>query len=345
MTMSARIKSTLAGLLVSLLTLALCYGVMEGYLAWRHGQQQAQLLEIHTQFRRLCFEPAAAPELIYTLSSELRRCQANSQGYRDRERTLEKPAGARRVVLIGDSVVVGQGLPPEASFGPLLEERLNHHFAGSGGPVEVILLGQSGYSTIQELYLLEHEAPRYAPDLVLWFYVLNDPAHPVFHDANGELGRTFYQPRSHTAHFVARKLFEIREARALAACPGEYHALLHCVYADQVQQMIGRIGALQRASGTPVLFVIHPVFQRHKAFSEYSLLPVHQQLRDNAEAAGLQVLDLLSAYMPYSPPQVAQILKDGKLDPWHPNELGNDIVAGALLQAILAGGYLALPQD
>ena len=37
--------------------------------------------------------------------------RTNTHGQRDRERSLQKPAGVRRVVLLGDSIVDGHGLP------------------------------------------------------------------------------------------------------------------------------------------------------------------------------------------------------------------------------------------
>ena len=45
--------------------------------------------------------------------------------------------------------------------------------------MEVILLACTGYSTSQELVLLRNETFQYQPDLVLWCYVLNDPADPL----------------------------------------------------------------------------------------------------------------------------------------------------------------------
>ena len=63
---------------------------------------------------------------------------------------------------------------------------------------------RSGYSTSQELVILEDEAFQYNPDLVMWSYVLNDPAHPVYHNANGELGCFWYTPSILLAAFPAK---------------------------------------------------------------------------------------------------------------------------------------------
>ena len=36
--------------------------------------------------------------------------------------------------------------------------------------------------------MLEDHALQVAPDLLVWSYVMNDPAHPVYHNANGDIG-------------------------------------------------------------------------------------------------------------------------------------------------------------
>lgn len=58
---------------------------------------------------------------------------------------------------------------------------------------------------------MEKEAGKYSPDLIIWSYVLNDPAHPVYQDANGELGRYFYSPRIHLVDFIQKKLLIYRK--------------------------------------------------------------------------------------------------------------------------------------
>ena len=334
---SGQAKSLLIGLAISLVTLLICFAMVEGFLAYRHSTRQAMLAKKYDK-RELCNQRSEHRELIYTRVPGLASCQSNIHGYRGRDFSYEKPAGVRRVVIIGDSVAIGQGIRLSQTFSSKLERRLNSEL-GYPGHFEVIVLGESGYSTSQELFLLEHIAPRYDPDLVIWVYVLNDPAHPVYHGANGELGRFFYEPRFHTAHFIGRQLLEIREKLARAECPNEYHAFLHCAYRDEVRQMISRIGELSDASGVPLLFAICPVFKKAGDFTSYPLVEVDMQLREYAEAAGLDVMDMLAAFTPYSPDQVAQVTNRGTLDPWHPNEKGAAIISDALFESIIDGNY------
>jgi len=98
--------------------------------------------------------------------------RTNSAGFRDRERSVSKPAGVYRILLIGDSTLVGNGVrDSERLFASLLEVRLN---GGSRAPVEVLNMGVGGYHTVQEVALLEERGLAYSPNLVMLGVTLND---------------------------------------------------------------------------------------------------------------------------------------------------------------------------
>ncbi|MFN8522491.1 MAG: SGNH/GDSL hydrolase family protein [Chloroflexota bacterium] len=100
--------------------------------------------------------------------------QINSRGLRDREIPYEKPAAVRRVLLLGDSIVEGSQVPLEQTIAKRLEARIQ--LAGTVN-VQVINAGNAGFGTAQELLFLEQEGVRYAPDVVvLVYYVDNDVA-------------------------------------------------------------------------------------------------------------------------------------------------------------------------
>jgi len=251
---------------------------------------------------------------------------------------VPKPAGVQRLVVIGDSVAQGHGVGPENAFPARLVQLLD---AGRVPPrYEAVLLTRSGYSTGQELRLLETEAARYQPALVLWSYVLNDPAHPLFHNPNGELGLYHYAPRSHLAHFVAQRLFLLREGWRARGCRDEYHARLHCLYARQIAEQVARIGEWSRARRVPVVFVIHPVFEKGGSFDAYSLSDVHADLAGMAHDAGLTVVDLLDAYRGHDPASLKLPDAPDWHDPWHPNAEGHRLAAELLLARLRAAGLV-----
>jgi lysophospholipase L1-like esterase len=270
----------------------------------------------------LCTRAAADPALIYELVPG--RCGANTRGFLDEEHAVPGPPGVRRLVVIGDSVAQGVGVRREEAFPQRLEGLLGRD---PGAAVEVVLLARAGYSTGQQLRLLEAEAARYDPDLVLWSYVLNDPAHPVYHNPNGELGLYHYTPPSHLAHVVASRMFLLRERFRARRCRDEYHERLHCVYRDRIAADLERIGAWSRAHGVPVVFVLHPAFEEGGRFEAYSLLGVHADLAGLARGAGLRTVDLLEAYAGRDPEALKQPDPPGWHDAWHPNAEGHRLAA------------------
>ena len=120
----------------------------------------------------------------------------NSQGLRDREYPYAKPAGTRRLLVLGDSFTWGYGVADDEIFTEVLERRFENNQLNW----EVLNTGVSGWSTDQEYLFLTDEGFRYQPDLVLLaFYTFNDPkevvasdqyglSKPVFLDRNLTLG-------------------------------------------------------------------------------------------------------------------------------------------------------------
>jgi lysophospholipase L1-like esterase len=96
----------------------------------------------------------------------------NPMGLRDRRQTYEKPPGTFRIVFLGDSFVEAVQVEQWQGVAEQLEARLNQ---GSPRPIEVINAGVAAYGTGQQMLLLEQEAYKYQPDLVLLlFFVGND---------------------------------------------------------------------------------------------------------------------------------------------------------------------------
>ncbi len=94
--------------------------------------------------------------------------RTNSHGQRDKERALRKPAGVRRVLLLGDSVVEGYGLRESETLSRQLEELYGD------GSTEVLNFGVSAYCTRAEIELLETKGLRFDPDVVVLVFVEND---------------------------------------------------------------------------------------------------------------------------------------------------------------------------
>jgi lysophospholipase L1-like esterase len=103
----------------------------------------------------------------------------NSSGLRDDEVASPKPAGVKRILMLGDSMTVGWGVEQSESFAGRLDALLNRG-AAAGSPgtrYEVVNCGWASWYTTDGAYVfLEHRIDELDPDLVVLDFFLNDPA-------------------------------------------------------------------------------------------------------------------------------------------------------------------------
>jgi hypothetical protein len=99
----------------------------------------------------------------------------NSDGMRDKERSVPKPPHSFRIAVLGDSATEARQVALEDTFPSRLERQLAHCPSMQGRTVEVLNFGVPGYGTAQELLMLRGKVRKYRPDLVLLeFYFGND---------------------------------------------------------------------------------------------------------------------------------------------------------------------------
>ena len=99
------------------------------------------------------------------------RVELNSHGLRDDEISYKKPAGEKRILMLGDSVTFGWGVSQGETFSDRMEYLLNEL---PGDRWQVINSGVNGYNTEQESAYLRIEGMRFSPDFVVLVYVSND---------------------------------------------------------------------------------------------------------------------------------------------------------------------------
>ncbi len=95
----------------------------------------------------------------------------NSDGFRDHEYSVAKPADTTRIILLGDSFAFGWGVELEDSLPKQLEGVFD---ALVDGDVEVLNFGVPGVSISPEVNFLEDTGLKYNPDYVLIYFVSND---------------------------------------------------------------------------------------------------------------------------------------------------------------------------
>jgi hypothetical protein len=103
----------------------------------------------------------------------------NQAGVRDEAEIGPKASGERRIVILGDSLVLSVQVDFDRTFGALLEGRLNRA-APPGVRYRVINAGVQGYGPVEELLFFRTVAKHFEPDVVLvGLFVGNDAEEAV----------------------------------------------------------------------------------------------------------------------------------------------------------------------
>ncbi len=114
------------------------------------------------------------------------RFQTNSRRMRDVEHSLEKPEGTWRLLVLGDSFSVADGVPREAAYHQRLLEVLQEQWPSR--KVEVINTSVQAYSTLDQWQILQRGI-GYEPDMVLVGLYLNDTQSSMANWVNrGQVG-------------------------------------------------------------------------------------------------------------------------------------------------------------
>lgn len=100
--------------------------------------------------------------------------KTNSFGFRDLERSVEKPKKTFRIVVLGSYITFGFALNDEETFVRKLEVKLNKA-KFNNLKYEVWNVGRQGSTAIQGYALLKKEIMQYKPDLILFDYGWADP--------------------------------------------------------------------------------------------------------------------------------------------------------------------------
>ena len=150
----------------------------------------------------------------------------NRMGWRDVERTREKPPGTLRVAVIGDSFVEALQVELDSTFCRIAERDLTERL---GRPVEVMNFGRSGTTTSEQLLILESDVLPCDPDIVTLLFVPDndiadiapatalDPMRPFYRersDGTLELDTSFSQTRSFRTR---RRINALKQRSALVS--------------------------------------------------------------------------------------------------------------------------------
>lgn len=241
------------------------------------------------------------------------RVRINAKGLRGPELDYAKPDGSLRILWLGDSVTFGYGVErvddtfpyrATAALAPRLAQ-----------PVESVNAGVGGYAAWQEQAWLEREGWRYAPDLVVVGFVLNDLTEPlslVRYGGQGEGWQLARNARSALDRWLSasalatalregfatlrfgrdvRRGAQVAETRDVMRLVAEPDAALWERSWRITESELGHIFAAARERDVPVTLVVLPYAFQLEA-PEATAGP-QRRIVAFARSAGVPVLDLL----------------------------------------------------
>jgi hypothetical protein len=272
-----------------------------------------------------------------TLWSEGTRMDFNGLGMRDIDPTLPKPPGMRRLLLVGDSVLVGPKVPQDR----IASARLRTGLAPSG--IDVVTGAVSGWNTVFEAKFVATNLSRLAPDAIVLVYVENDNEIALPFDLERQPPKTARE-RLYRWLVVHSRLFEWgvfayrqrypdwqglsrmetrRQAREAAGIPFSTEDLGW----RESRAALERIADMARQRGVPFVVVLF----RYAAGG--STDRVLERLTEFSAATGVPVVDA----MPWYADHPAAALVVSMFDP-HPNVEGHERLARGILGLVEPGG-------
>ena len=278
-----------------------------------------------------------------------RHYHLNSRGFRDLERTVEKPPGTFRILALGDSFTFGAGVrDADDVYTRVLESRLA---ARSMSRIEVINLSKKGWSTEQERRAMRNEGWDYSPDLVVLGYYLNDPETEEIKKALAEASRSarilpypygkFLYAMSFTYYITERKLMSMFPSRFGYEFPWEerdYYVHIHNPenLAAHRRILAGLVDDIQGRE-IPIVILIFP--QMFLANDDpYPYASMHAHVKELAESKDVLVVDLLDTLRASSLKRFTVSRFDD-----HPNVEVHRVAAERLFAELTAHGLVPVP--
>lgn len=286
------------------------------------------------------YQRSANPMLGHELKPDYRRefprglATANSHGFRDRERTRAKPAGTRRLIMLGDSVVEGVNYVADPDTpSRKLENVLTD--------AEVLNFGISGYCTLAEVELLETRGLAFKPDDVIIMFTGNDfdnvvPEHTM-------AGGVAERPTWAKVLFVRSALYRLLCLKfdwfSFAEEQDPIARNREAIGANNVVTAFERLHELANQHGFRVLIAIWPDFRR-EGIADFENESGPRLLVERLAAThGLPTIRLAPAFRGHfaevnaapDPRTFYTVDADGM----HPNRTGAEVAAGILKEYLI----------
>lgn len=254
---------------------------------------------------------------------EVRRSR---NGLRDRDYAPFPAPGTIRVLGMGDSFAVGDGVPLESSLFKRIESLLGDGF-------EVLNCAKSGMDTAQEARLLKSYAVKFNGSRAIVVFVPNDVRlTPELEERKHRIHDLIdFTPGGSTAgHEPGLRLLQILRSQAAIRrarresiqwygdCYDEAHN------SENLKALAADLRSMAGLPGCRVALVIFPLLDGFE--SAYPFVAIHEKVRALAVVAGIPVLDLSESFMGLDPSTLWVHPVDH-----HPNSRAHALAAEAIV--------------
>ena len=303
------------------LSVLLCYAGAEAYVSYAidDGMQfDLEMWRYSRALKRVSANPAVGHEHRPGARARLMGVDVaiSSQGLRDREFALQPPPGRTRIMMLGDSLAFGWGVPGEATYAKRLEQKLRQ----AGHDAEVMNTGVGNYNTEMEVAWFLERGARFAPQYVVLNYFIND-AEPTPRYRSSLLA----QHSRAFVYFASRVDAVLRQARI--ADRADWQGYYASLYRDgegmrRVSTALARLARHCRENGIRLIVANYPELRNPR---DYPFAQVDEAIRRMAAAHDLPYIPLLPAVRDIAP----QRLWVTPPDP-HPSSLAHEAFAREL---------------
>jgi GDSL-like Lipase/Acylhydrolase family len=245
----------------------------------------------------------------------------NSNRLRDREIPYQRDPSRRRILMLGDSITFGWGVPVDETSAKRIE-RLS---ATRSPAVEVINAGVGNYNTIMEVEYFLQQGYKFQPDIVILNYFINDaepvPSYPTVN---------FLRRNCYSCIFLTGRIDILM--RQFSARPDWSNYYLD-LYGDgnakgwlDAKASIGKLADYCKLHNVKVLIAVIPELHDLK---HYRFGKVADMVHRTAEENGVEFLDLLPALESAEPAKLWVTPSDA-----HPNGYANELIAEVLFRKL-----------
>jgi lysophospholipase L1-like esterase len=322
--MSARrIVLNLLTLLISLAVAAVGLELLTRLVVDDGMQYDLEMWKYAREVKRVSADPLIGHEHAPNRQARLMGVdfRTNSKGLRDHEFAYERTPGKLRIVMLGDSLTVGWGVPLEQTF----SKRIERLFAADGIDAEVINLGVGNYNTTQEVQYFLATGQKYRPDIVVLNFFIND-AEPL----TATVPPSWLMRACYACVFISGR-FDSLLRRFFGK--QDWAAYYLSLYEDgnshgwrDAKAAIIHLADFTRANGITLLVASLP--ELHDVQS-YRFQTITDLVRQAATENGAAFVDVL----PYLKDQPSAALWVTPPDP-HPNAFSNQFIAQGLFEAL-----------